>query len=57
MLGRNERFFNVGFGRFVRYFTTTCDTPDGDPKLLEMVVQEMNADVGRIPLRTLSLHC
>jgi len=29
----------------IEYFTTTCETPDGDPKLLEMVVQEMNANV------------
>jgi len=29
----------------IEYFTTTCETPDGDPKLVEMVVQEMNAPV------------
>merc|ERR1712025_745981 len=29
----------------IEYFTTTCETPDGDPKLLEIVVQEMNAAV------------
>jgi hypothetical protein len=29
----------------IEYFTTTCETPDGDTKLLEIVVQEMNGDV------------
>jgi hypothetical protein len=29
----------------IEYFTTTCETPDGDTKLLEIVVQEMNAPV------------
>ena len=46
--GLRTTFFPVESTRaqgFARYFTTTCDTPDGDPKLLEMVVQEMNANV------------
>jgi hypothetical protein len=29
----------------IEYFTTTADTPEGDSTLLEIVVQEMNADV------------
>merc|ERR1719473_162890 len=29
----------------MEYFTTTCDTPEGDPKLLQIVCQEMNAKV------------
>merc|ERR1719453_1079669 len=29
----------------IEYFTTTCETPEGDSTLLELVMQEMNADV------------
>ena len=29
----------------IEYFTTTCDTPDGDATLLELVMQEMNVPV------------
>jgi len=29
----------------IEYFTTTAETPEGNPQLLEMVVQEMNANV------------
>ena len=29
----------------IEYFTTTCETPEGDPRLLEIVCQEMNVKV------------
>merc|ERR1719473_1920280 len=29
----------------IEFFTTTCETPEGDPRLVEIVCQEMNAPV------------
>jgi hypothetical protein len=29
----------------IEYFTTTAETPEGDSRLLEIVMQEMNADI------------
>jgi len=29
----------------IEYFTTVVDTPEGDPRLVEIVCQEMNADI------------